>query len=114
MIACWCIWKGRNDVVFKQKRCSPQEIVGELKCRGYAWVKSRSSCNYISWSKWCKYPMYMLLESLLKKEAPVNFLTNPLEGKSTMRPADVLVFSWAERKKKHACVDLTGISPLLG
>lgn len=29
-----------------------------------------------------------------KKEAPVNFLTDPLEGRSTLRPADVLVFGW--------------------
>ena len=26
-----------------------------------------------------------------KKEAPVNFLTGPREGRSTLRPADVLV-----------------------
>ncbi|XP_035841275.1 uncharacterized protein LOC118488170 [Helianthus annuus] len=37
MIACWCIWKERNEVVFKQKTCSPQEIIGELKSRGYCW-----------------------------------------------------------------------------
>nr|GFA26544.1 putative reverse transcriptase domain-containing protein [Tanacetum cinerariifolium] len=47
-----------------------------------------------------------------KKEAPVNFLTDPLEGRSTLRPADILVFGWAEGK--HACVDLTGVSPLVG
>ena len=47
-----------------------------------------------------------------KKEAPVNFLTDPLEGRSTLRPADVLVFGWAGGK--HACVDLTGVSPLVG
>ncbi|MFS7970364.1 putative exostosin [Helianthus anomalus] len=29
-----------------------------------------------------------------KKEAPVNFLTDPLEGRSTLRPADILVFGW--------------------
>ena len=47
-----------------------------------------------------------------KKEAPVNFLTDPLEGRSTLRPADILVFGWAGGK--HACVDLTGVSPLAG
>ncbi len=48
----------------------------------------------------------------VKKEAPVNFLTDPLEGRSTLRPADVLVFGWVGGK--HACVDLTGVSPLVG
>ncbi|GKD68631.1 hypothetical protein Tco_1322721 [Tanacetum coccineum] len=47
-----------------------------------------------------------------KKEAPVNFLTDPSNGRSTLRPADVLVFGWVGGK--HACVDLTGVSPLVG
>ena len=47
-----------------------------------------------------------------KKEAPVNFLTDPVEGRSTLRPADLLVFGW--ERGKHACVDLTGVSPLVG
>ncbi|GJS71704.1 hypothetical protein Tco_0704545 [Tanacetum coccineum] len=47
-----------------------------------------------------------------KKEAPVNFLTDPLEGRSTLRSTDILVFGWAGGK--HACVDLTGVSPLVG
>ncbi|KAM0011498.1 putative exostosin [Helianthus debilis subsp. tardiflorus] len=46
-----------------------------------------------------------------KKEAPVNFLTDPLEGRSTLRPVDILVFGW--EGGKHACVDLTGVSPLV-
>ncbi|KAJ0602758.1 putative exostosin [Helianthus annuus] len=48
----------------------------------------------------------------VKKEAPVNFLTDPLEGRSTLRPADILVFGWVGGK--HECVDLTGVSPLVG
>nr|GEW54064.1 auxilin-like protein [Tanacetum cinerariifolium] len=47
-----------------------------------------------------------------KKEAPVNFLTHPSDGRSTLRPADVLVFRWVGRK--HVCVDLTKVSPLVG
>ena len=48
----------------------------------------------------------------VKKEAPVNFLTDPQDGRSTLRPADILVFGWIGGK--HACVDLTGVSPLVG
>ncbi|MFS7975619.1 hypothetical protein Hanom_Chr10g00882701 [Helianthus anomalus] len=40
----------------------------------------------------------------------MNFLTDLMEGRSTLRPADLLVFGWAGGK--HACVDLTGVSPL--
>jgi len=48
----------------------------------------------------------------VKKEAPVNFLTDPLERRSTLRPADVMVYGWVGGK--HACVDLTGVSLLVG
>ncbi|KAK2421664.1 hypothetical protein QL285_032272 [Trifolium repens] len=47
-----------------------------------------------------------------KKEAPVNFLTNPQEGRSTLRPTDVIVYGWVGGK--HACVNLTRVSPLVG
>ncbi|GJS74270.1 hypothetical protein Tco_0707111 [Tanacetum coccineum] len=47
-----------------------------------------------------------------KKEAPVNFLTDPSDERSTLRPADVLIFGWVGGK--HACVYLTGVSPLVG
>ncbi|KAL6583644.1 hypothetical protein OROMI_002933 [Orobanche minor] len=48
----------------------------------------------------------------VKKEAPVNFLTDPTEGRSTLKPADVLIFGWVSGK--HICVDVTGVSPLVG
>ena len=47
-----------------------------------------------------------------KKEALVNFLTDSREGRSTLRPTDVLVFGWVGGK--HCCVDLTGVSLLVG
>ncbi|GKE73008.1 hypothetical protein Tco_1535049 [Tanacetum coccineum] len=45
-----------------------------------------------------------------KKEAPVNFLTDPSDERSTLKPV-VLIFGWVG--EKHACVDLTGVSPLV-
>nr|GEW35853.1 auxilin-like protein [Tanacetum cinerariifolium] len=47
-----------------------------------------------------------------KKEAPVNFLIDLPDVRSTLRPTDVLVFGRVGGK--HACVDLTGVSPLVG
>jgi hypothetical protein len=40
----------------------------------------------------------------------VNFLTDPLELRSTLRPTNVMVYSWVER---CASVDLTGIFVLV-
>ncbi|PNY14926.1 auxilin-like protein [Trifolium pratense] len=48
----------------------------------------------------------------VKKEASVNFLTDPREGRSTLRHADVLAYGWVGRK--HVCVDLTEVSPFVG
>ena len=48
----------------------------------------------------------------VKKEAPVNLLSGPLDERLTLRLADVMVYGWVGGK--HACVDLTGISPLVG
>ncbi|KAK2365696.1 hypothetical protein QL285_079166 [Trifolium repens] len=48
----------------------------------------------------------------VKKEVPVNFLTDPQEDRSTLRPTDVMVYGWVGGK--HACVDLTGVSPPCG
>jgi len=48
----------------------------------------------------------------VKKEVPVNFLTDPLDKRSTLRHADVMVYGWVGGK--HACVYLTGVSPLVG
>ena len=48
----------------------------------------------------------------MKKEAHVNFLTDPLDRRSTLRPADAMVYGWVGGK--HACVDLTRVSPLVG
>ncbi|GJZ38963.1 hypothetical protein Tco_0585526 [Tanacetum coccineum] len=41
----------------------------------------------------------------VKKEALVNFLTKPSDGRSTLRPTDVIVFRWVGGK--HVCMDLT-------
>jgi len=49
---------------------------------------------------------------LVKKEAPVNFLTEPLDRRSTLRSANVMVYGWVGGK--DACVGLTGVSPLVG
>jgi len=48
----------------------------------------------------------------VKKEAHVNFLTYPLDRRLTLRSAYVMVYGWVGGK--HACVNLIGVSPLVG
>jgi hypothetical protein len=47
----------------------------------------------------------------VNKEAPMYFLTNPQVGRSNLRPTNVMVYGWAG--EKHACVDVTEVSPLV-
>ncbi|MCI39268.1 auxilin-like protein, partial [Trifolium medium] len=42
----------------------------------------------------------------------MNFLTYPLDGRSTLRSADILLYGWVGGK--HACVDLAEVFPLVG
>jgi len=85
-----------------------------LKCAGWGW----------GWFFFYKYWVrpYLVRDVLfdifrrvgisVKKKAHVNFLTDPLDRRLTLRPADVMVYGWVGGK--HACVDLTGVTPLVG
>jgi len=43
----------------------------------------------------------------MKKKAHLNFLSDLLNRRSTLRSPDVMVYGWIGGK--HACVDLTGV-----
>nr|GEX67555.1 auxilin-like protein [Tanacetum cinerariifolium] len=58
------------------------------------------------------FDMTVRQKAVFKCLPPVNFLTDPLDGRSTLRPTGVLIFRWVGGK--HACVDLTRVSPLVG
>jgi len=47
-----------------------------------------------------------------KKKTLVNFLTDPLDRRSTLTPTDVMVYGRVVRK--HTCMDLSRVSPLIG
>jgi hypothetical protein len=42
----------------------------------------------------------------------MNFLINPQEGRSTLRPADIMMYGWVW--EKQVCLDLTGVFSLVG
>jgi len=48
----------------------------------------------------------------MNKEVFVNFLTDMLDRRLTLRSADVMVYGWI--RGKHVCIDLTEVSPLVG
>jgi hypothetical protein len=72
----------------------------------------QASNTYMTLFGMCLFDVFKRARVYVKKEAPMNFLTDPLEGRSTLRLADVLVYGWVGGK--HVCVDLTEVSPLVG
>jgi len=57
------------------------------------------------------FDVFRQARASMKKERHVNFLSDLLDGRSTLRPPNVMVYEWVGGK--HACVDLTGVSPFV-
>ncbi|XP_076927157.1 uncharacterized protein LOC143590618 [Bidens hawaiensis] len=55
VIACWRLWKARNDKKFEGKEVKIEEIIGDIKSLGFLWYKHRSKYKTIGWSNWCKF-----------------------------------------------------------
>ncbi|KAJ0453422.1 putative reverse transcriptase zinc-binding domain-containing protein [Helianthus annuus] len=55
IIACWCIWKARNDNRFSNRRCRIEKILSDVKSYGFLWARHRSKCKNLSWENWRKF-----------------------------------------------------------
>lgn len=51
------------------------------------------------------------MKVFVNKEAPVNFLSDPLDERLTHRPTNIMVYEWI--RGKHACVNLFKVSTLV-
>ncbi|KAJ0496603.1 hypothetical protein HanHA89_Chr13g0501731 [Helianthus annuus] len=60
IIACWRIWKARNDKVYNGKDCKIEEIIGDIKALGFLWYAHRSKFKFTEWLKWCKFSFVWL------------------------------------------------------
>ncbi|MFS7948184.1 putative reverse transcriptase zinc-binding domain-containing protein [Helianthus anomalus] len=49
IIACWMIWKARNDLVFNAKSPKVEEVFCSIRSLGFFWFNSRSKCIDLSW-----------------------------------------------------------------
>ncbi|XP_076917387.1 uncharacterized protein LOC143577439 [Bidens hawaiensis] len=54
-IACWRLWKAKNEKVFDGKEVIVKEIIGDIKAYGFLWFKYRSKHKTLAWSNWCKF-----------------------------------------------------------
>ncbi|KAF5807675.1 putative RNA-directed DNA polymerase [Helianthus annuus] len=54
-VACWSIWRARNEMIFSSKPISIGGIISEIKSVGFLWLHSRSKSLKVSWDNWCKF-----------------------------------------------------------
>ncbi|MFS8029935.1 putative ribosomal protein L37ae [Helianthus anomalus] len=52
LMACWILWKLRNNIVFNRKKAKAAGVVQELKILGLLWIKNRSRKVSLDESKW--------------------------------------------------------------
>ncbi|KAM0002505.1 putative RNA-directed DNA polymerase [Helianthus debilis subsp. tardiflorus] len=59
-IACWVVWKLRNEKVFQGANPKVVDAVALVKSWSFLWLKSRSKFSCIRWKDWGRNPLYML------------------------------------------------------
>jgi len=52
LIACWSLWKARNEKIFENKSINISNLLQEIKSLGYLWIKNRSPFRFHSCKDW--------------------------------------------------------------
>ncbi|KAJ0511447.1 putative reverse transcriptase zinc-binding domain-containing protein [Helianthus annuus] len=55
VIACWGIWKLRNEVVFSSKRIDIARLIADIKASSYLWVKNIAKLFSVEWVNWLEF-----------------------------------------------------------
>lgn len=57
MVACWSIWKARNNFIFSDSPTKVIDVIGEIKILSFLWVTSRSSGIGVDWDSWKSFSL---------------------------------------------------------
>ncbi|XP_022040199.1 uncharacterized protein LOC110942742 [Helianthus annuus] len=55
LVTFWCIWKMRNDVVFRQSSPNAMKMLDKIKSMAYLWVNHRSKEAALTWEDWSRF-----------------------------------------------------------
>ncbi|KAI3820804.1 hypothetical protein L1987_08352 [Smallanthus sonchifolius] len=55
IIACWRLWRARNDTVFSRKEPNVVEIIADIKILGFLWYNNRFKHGVVDWDRWCNF-----------------------------------------------------------
>ncbi|KAK9067117.1 hypothetical protein SSX86_014442 [Deinandra increscens subsp. villosa] len=58
-VACWSIWRARNDKVHKRKHFHIETIFGETKVLSFLWITNRAKDLGVGWVDWCNFNFHM-------------------------------------------------------
>ncbi|KAD2806081.1 hypothetical protein E3N88_39458 [Mikania micrantha] len=50
-----CIWKGRNEAIFRNQNIIKEKILEEVKVLSYFWVKHRKKNGVLDWVTWMSF-----------------------------------------------------------
>ncbi|CAH1412783.1 unnamed protein product [Lactuca virosa] len=54
----WCIWKARNERVFKKNRLPPDKVIEIVKSVTFLWVMNRGKMAELAWKNWSQCPFF--------------------------------------------------------
>ncbi|KAJ0581748.1 putative reverse transcriptase zinc-binding domain-containing protein [Helianthus annuus] len=55
MIACWSLWRARNNVKFSNDPVRIEGIISEIKALSFLWFSNRSKHKGVAWKDWCSF-----------------------------------------------------------
>ncbi|XP_022020165.1 uncharacterized protein LOC110920250 [Helianthus annuus] len=55
LVAIWCIWKLRNETIFRQGVLNYAKTLDEIKSMAYLWIKNRSKMGTLTWEDWGRF-----------------------------------------------------------
>ncbi|XP_021994946.1 uncharacterized protein LOC110891548 [Helianthus annuus] len=57
IIACWRMWRARNEKVFSNKDPNVVEMVVDIKSLSFLWYKHRFKHGVVDWDRWCMFDL---------------------------------------------------------
>ncbi|XP_076959033.1 uncharacterized protein LOC143634987 [Bidens hawaiensis] len=57
IIACWRLWKARNEKIFSSKDTKVADLITDIKALGFLWYKHRFKRGVVDWKRWCSFDL---------------------------------------------------------
>ncbi|KAJ0887458.1 hypothetical protein HanRHA438_Chr09g0391051 [Helianthus annuus] len=58
ILVIWCIWRRRNESMFRSASPDPIKVLDEVKSMAYLWLKNRLKEASITWDQWSRFSFF--------------------------------------------------------